>query len=124
MSESQIQSDALRFISFSAAMHSLIALDKNNQRLTNSITWTDTRSAQDAKDIKERHDGHASYRRSGTPIHAMSPLSKLVSMRHEATDIFQKAAKFISIKEYVFYRLFGKFVVDYSVASATGLFKL
>ncbi|HLR08742.1 MAG TPA: gluconokinase [Bacillota bacterium] len=124
MSESQIQSDALRFISFSAAMHSLIALDKNNQRLTNSITWADTRSAKYAKDIKEKHNGHAIYRRTGTPIHAMSPLSKLVWMRHEAPDIFQKAAKFISIKEYVFYRLFGKFVVDYSVASATGLFNL
>src|SRR5699024_11424006 len=60
----------------------------------------------------------------GTPIHSMSPLSKLVWMRHKAPDIFQKAAKFISIKEYVFYRLFGKFVVDYSVASATGLFNL
>src|SRR5699024_8186652 len=30
----------------------------------------------------------------------------------------------ISIKEYDFYRLIGKFVVDYSVASATGLFNL
>ncbi|MEM5346375.1 FGGY family carbohydrate kinase, partial [Paraburkholderia azotifigens] len=31
--------------------------------------------------------------------------------------------KFISIKEYVFYKLFGEYVVDYSIASATGLFE-
>ena len=31
---------------------------------------------------------------------------------------------FIGIKEYVFFRLFKRYVVDYSIASATGLFNL
>src|SRR5699024_12027116 len=45
---------------------------------------------------------------------------------HDALPIYilNKAEKFISIKGYVFYKLFGKFVVDYSIASATGLFNL
>jgi gluconokinase len=34
------------------------------------------------------------------------------------------AARFIGIKEYVFFRLFKRYVVDYSIASATGLFNL
>jgi gluconokinase len=51
-------------------------------------------------------------------------LVKLVWLRHEYPELFGKAAKFISIKEYVFYRLFQQYVVDRSIAAATGLLNL
>lgn len=105
-------------------MHSLIAVDENDELLTNSITWADTRSAEYAKRIKEEQNGHEIYLRTGTPIHAMSPLSKLVWMKEEKPEIFAKAKKFISIKEYVFHKLFGEYIIDHSIASATGLFNL
>lgn len=124
MRKSDISTDQLNFISFSSAMHSLIAVDQDGSLLTNSITWADTRSAEYAKKIKEEHNGHEIYLRTGTPIHAMSPLAKLVWLKEEKPAIFEKATKFISIKEYVFYKLFGNLVVDYSIASATGLFNL
>ncbi|MFC4559856.1 gluconokinase [Virgibacillus kekensis] len=122
--KSELSSDQLKLISFSSAMHSLIAVDENGFLLTNSITWADTRSAEHAKKIKEEHNGHDIYLRTGTPIHAMSPLSKLVWLRDSKPDVFQKAAKFISIKEYVFFKLFDSYLIDYSIASATGLFNL
>ncbi|MEM1136436.1 MAG: FGGY-family carbohydrate kinase, partial [Bacteroidota bacterium] len=37
-------------------------------------------------------------------------------------ELFNNAAKFISIKEYIIYKLTGEYVVDYSIASASGLF--
>ncbi|WP_082233273.1 gluconokinase [Halobacillus massiliensis] len=122
--KSDVNSSQVQFASFSSAMHSFIAVDENNTLLTNSITWADTRSAAYAKDIKENHNGHEIYLRTGTPIHAMSPLSKLLWLKTEKPEIYKKAAKFISIKEYVFYKLFGEYVVDHSIASATGLFNL
>ncbi|SFD89356.1 gluconate kinase, FGGY family [Lentibacillus persicus] len=124
MRKSNISPEQLQFISFSSAMHSLIALDNEGELLTNSITWADTRAADHARKIKEEHNGHEIYLRTGTPLHPMSPLAKLVWMKEEKPDMFNKAAKFISIKEYVFLKLFGKYVVDYSIASATGLFNL
>ncbi|MFA7746373.1 FGGY family carbohydrate kinase, partial [Salinicoccus roseus] len=38
-------------------------------------------------------------------------------------ETFAKTAKFISIKEYILHEFFGTYVVDYSIASATGLFR-
>ena len=111
-------------LSFSTAMHSLIAIDSNNKLLTKSITWADNRSAKQADFLKQQEKGRAIYRRTGTPIHAMSPLVKLIWLRNEQPELFDKAAKFISIKEYVFYRLFQQYIVDYSIASATGLMNL
>ncbi|WP_395947876.1 hypothetical protein [Bacillus sp. WP8] len=34
-------------------------------------------------------------------------------MKEMARDVFKKAGKFISIKEYIVYDLFGEYVVDY-----------
>lgn len=111
-------------IGFSTAMHSLIAVDEQGVPLTNSITWTDNRSVAQAQKLEQDGGGHSIYLHTGTPIHPMAPLSKLIWMREEAPDIFRKAARFVSIKEYVLFRLFGEWLVDYSIASATGLFDI
>ncbi|WP_226671789.1 gluconokinase [Rossellomorea aquimaris] len=116
--------ETISFVSFSSAMHSLILVDENDQPLTPSITWADNRSAAWAEKIKKEMNGLEIYRRTGTPIHPMSPLVKLAWLKDEKPELFEKAAKFISIKEFVFHRLFGKYVVDYSIASATGMFHL
>ncbi|MBW3112844.1 gluconokinase [Bacillus sp. MCCB 382] len=116
--------ETISFVSFSSAMHSLILVDENDQPLTPSITWADNRSAAWAEKIKKEMNGLEIYRRTGTPIHPMSPLVKLAWLKDEKPELFGKAAKFISIKEFVFHRLFGKYVVDYSIASATGMFHL
>jgi gluconokinase len=111
-------------VAFSAAMHSIIAVDKAGNALTQCITWADNRSTAWAERIKREHGGHEIYLRTGTPIHPMSPLPKLCWLRETRPDLFAASARFISIKEYVFHRLFGCYVVDHSIASATGLFNL
>ena len=119
-----IDAQDIRCVGFGAAMHSLIAVDGEGKPLTPSITWADTRSAAYAEKIAREMDGHEVYLRTGTPIHPMSPLAKLVWLRHERPDLFERADRFVGIKEYVFFRLFGRWVVDHSIASATGLFNL
>lgn len=122
--KTQVTPEDVIGVSFSAAMHSLIAVDGAGQPLTRSITWADSRATGWAERIKNDWGGLAIYRRTGTPIHPMSPLAKLVWLRREQPELFARAARFIGIKEYVFFRLFGRYVVDYSIASATGLFNL
>lgn len=45
-------------------------------------------------------------------------------MKHEWQDVFQRTAKFADIKTYIFYHLFDTYIIDYSMASATGMFNL
>ncbi|WP_346293448.1 gluconokinase [Sphaerothrix gracilis] len=111
-------------LSFSAAMHSLIAVDAQGQPLTHSITWADRRSAAWADKVRQSCNAHMLYQRTGTPLHPMLPLVKLAWLRHEQPQLFNQAAKFISIKEYVLYHWFEQYVVDYAVANATGLFNM
>lgn len=121
--EAKLAKHQIKFLSFSAVMHSLIALDQNGKPLTASITWADQRSEAYARKLNETN-GLSIYQNTGTPIHSMSPLTKLIWLREEKPEIFDMTAYFIGIKEYVFHYLFGEYVVDYSIASATGLFNI
>ena len=108
-------------ISFSCAMHSLIAVDASGKPLTRAITWADLRPAPYAKVLRESATGRRIYQQTGVPVHAMSPLCKLVWLKAAEPRIFGGAARYISIKEYIWWRLFGEYKVDLSLASATGL---
>jgi sugar (pentulose or hexulose) kinase len=52
------------------------------------------------------------------------PLVKLLWFREQQPDVWQRAAHWVGIKEYVLYRLAGLLAVDESIASATGLYGL
>jgi gluconokinase len=114
----------LSFISFSSAMHSVIAMDENDQPLTPCITWADNRSEGWAHKIKDELDGHEVYKRTGTPIHPMSPLSKITWIVNDRPEIAANAKKYIGIKEYIFKKFFDQYVVDYSLASSMGMMNL
>ncbi|MBS1505617.1 MAG: gluconokinase [Bacteroidetes bacterium] len=111
-------------ICFSAAMHSLMATDEKGKALTPLMLWSDTRSIAQAKRLHDEHRAQRLYEITGTPVHPMSPLCKLLWLKENDPDTFAHAHKFISIKEYVLFHLTGEFVVDYSIASATGMFDL
>jgi gluconokinase len=113
-----------RLVSFSGAMHSLMAVDSAGAPLTPCIIWADNRAAGLAAELRHSEQGAAFYRATGVPLHPMSPFCKLLWLKQEEPELYHKAARFIGIKEYVIYRLFGEYVVDSSVASATGLLNL
>lgn len=124
MRQSGVSPEAILFVSFSSAMHSVIAVDREGTPLTACITWADNRSAKYALRLKNELNGHELYLRTGTPIHPMSPITKLMWLREEHPDLFKQAYKFISIKEYLFFRLFGEYIVDHSIASSSGMLNL
>lgn len=110
------------FVCLSAAMHSLMAVDGKGKPLSKLMIWSDARSEHEADKLKGTAGGKDIYRHTGTPIHPMSPLCKLLWWKNHQQASFRKAARFISIKDYILFRYFGEYVVDYSLASATGMF--
>jgi gluconokinase len=124
MQQTHLSSQDISAVGLSSAMHSLIVMSADNRPLTPSITWADSRSVVQAEQLKRSPLGTQIYQQTGTPLHPMSPLAKLLWMREYEPELFYQAAKFISIKEYVLYHLFERYILDYSIASATGLFNL
>jgi gluconokinase len=111
-------------ISLSSAMHSLIAMDEKGKPLAPMMTWADNRASDIAKALSASKEGMNIYKATGTPIHAMSPLCKLIWIRENNPQLFEKAQQYISIKEYIWHKLFKEFQIDYAIASCTGLFDI
>lgn len=107
-------------VSFSCAMHSIMAVDQEHQALTPLIIWADNRSQSIADSITSK----TLYQQTGVPVHPMSPLCKIIWWREQAPETFAAAARFIGIKEYIFYHFFKRYISDHSIASATGLFNI
>jgi len=118
------QKHKVRCICFSSSMHSVLAIDKNGVPLGNAITWADNRGKKIAATLKASPSGKKIYMATGTPIHPMSPLIKITWIKNHDKEKFRSALKFLSIKTYIIQQLTGKYFIDYSLASATGLMNI
>ncbi len=111
-------------VSFSAAMHSLMAVNGQGAPLSLLLTWADNRAAAEAGELHRSGEAGRIYSLTGVPVHPMSPFCKLLYWKNNPPEWYQDAARFIGIKEFLFFRLFGFYTVDISIASATGLLSL
>lgn len=111
-------------VGFSSAMHSLLALDEDGIPLTNAIIWADLRATPEAQRLKAEGLGSEFYRRSGCPVHPMYLPAKVLWLHEHAAGLRQAARRIVTLKDYLTWRLTGRYALDHSSASATGLLNL
>jgi gluconokinase len=116
------QGAQIEALSFSGALHSLVGLDAERRPLTPLLTWGDMRATEQAERLRAEHP--ELHDRTGTPLHPMSPLPKLVWFAEREPETFAAARHWVGIKELVVARLTGEWAVDHSIASGTGLLNL
>ena len=115
---------AVAGLSFSAAMHTLLALDSRFVPLTPALSWADGRAAQTARRLRAEDGGQLHrelHAATGTPVHPMSPMVKLAWFREHEPELHRDAAWWCGLKDYVLRRFTGQLVMDLSCASASGL---
>ncbi len=111
-------------VSLSSAMHATAVFSLSGKPLTNFIIWSDVRAVAIAERLKASPEGKNIYKNTGTPVHALSPLCKIIWLKEHQKAVFQDQVKILGIKEYIWFKLFNVFEIDYSIASATGLFNI
>jgi gluconokinase len=116
------QGATIAALSFSGAMHSLVGLDAHGRALTPLVTWGDMRATEQAERLRAEHP--ELHDRTGTPLHPMSPLPKLVWFAEHEPETFAAVRHWAGIKELVVARLTDTWAVDHSIASGTGLLNL
>ncbi|WP_125767144.1 gluconokinase [Lapidilactobacillus wuchangensis] len=109
-------------LAISTAMHSVLLLDQQRQPLTPIITWADNRSAAIAAEWQQGPQAAVIYQRTGTPVHPMTPLCKLRWLQLNQADLYQQATYISDLKSYLCWQLTQEFVIDTSLASATGFY--
>jgi len=125
MEKAGIGMGCLAGIGLGCQMHSVMAVDREGMPLTGLMTWADNRASAEADFIRDRCDVTDLYNRTGCRVqHPMYPISKILWLRNNRRDLFDRVYKYISIKEYVIYKLYGEFVVDYTIASCQGFYNI
>ena len=112
------------FISFSAAMQSVLMVNEEGIPISDAFLWADNRAHSLAKKLKNSQLGNNFYQKTGIPIHPFSPMTKIIWLRENDNQNFSNAFKFISIKEYIWHYLMGEYVIDSSMASGTGIMNI
>jgi gluconokinase len=111
-------------ICFSSQLYGIIALDATDRPMTRNIVWSDGRAEPQAEAMKAAGVQGRLYPITGCPMNSIYPIAKLAWLGETEPEIFRHARRFVSIKEYVVAPLISDWVVDHSMASATGLFDI
>lgn len=111
-------------LSLSSAMHGLIGLDEDRRPRTPLMTWADARASDEARTLRPTELGRRLHQRTGTPIHPMSPLTKLLWITRHEPELAAEVRWWLGMKDFVLLALTGVLVTERSSASGTGLLDL
>ena len=122
LAEAHITGRDVRGIGLSGQMHGLVILDKENTVIRPALIWCDQRS-QPQVDAINRTVGTAnvlSY--TANPVLTGFTLPKLLWVRDNEPERYERVSKMLLPKDYVRFRLTGEFATEVSDASGTALF--
>ncbi|MBC7321117.1 gluconokinase [bacterium] len=118
----EIKSGKIIGWTISTYYHSLLLLDKDNNPITDILTWADLRANRQAEKIKEKYNGSIVYKKTGCPVHPMYPLSKILWFLDNKPEL--NGFKIASAKDYLVYSLFGERIIDEATASTLGFLNI
>lgn len=121
---SRVNKEDIAAIAFSGQMMGALPVDEKGNPLYRILIWADRRSIQEVEWVRERIDEERMYTITGHRLSANYSLAKILWFRHHHQEIYEKAYKFLLAKDFVIFRLTGKWVTDFSDASGTNLFDL
>ncbi|MEQ6389069.1 xylulokinase [Bacillaceae bacterium S4-13-58] len=111
----------IKGISFSGQMHGLVLLDEEHQVLRNAILWNDTRTTKQCREIYEKVGKEKFISITKNMALEGFTLPKILWVKENEPEIYQKVTKFLLPKDYLRYRMTGKVHMDYSDAAGTSL---
>ena len=109
-------------VATSTFWHSVMGVDARGRPTTRVLTWADTRARGAAAALRAELDPVATHARTGCTFHASYLPAKLRYLRDADPGTFARTAKWMSLGEYLYFRLFPGTRAAHGMASATGLY--
>ncbi len=97
-------------------------LDANGHVLYSAIAWYDPRTTAQAQWWSDTFGRERLYTITGQVLQSLFGINKLLWLRENKPDVFQRMHQWLSIEDFVLWKLSGRMVTDYSIASRTMMF--
>lgn len=107
----------VRAFSFSGQMHGLVLLDENDAVIRPAILWNDGRSSEETARLNVNRDFLLDH--TGNIAFAGFTLPKLLWVKAHEPALFSRIRRVLLPKDYLAFRLTGKYCTDVSDASGT-----
>jgi xylulokinase len=124
LEEAGLSGSDVAAVCFSGQMMGCLLVDAEGKPLRPMIIWADTRANRQEAEIEQKLGMDYVYRTTGHRISASYSAAKLLWVRDNEPEVYRRTYKMLHAKDYIIYKLTGKFVTDYSDASGTNLFDL
>lgn len=112
----------VRGLSFGGQMHGLVALDKHDSVLRPAILWNDGRTVREVDYLNETIGKETLSSRTANIAFAGFTAPKLLWMRQNEPELFERIDKIMLPKDYLAYRFTGVHSTDASDASGMLLY--
>lgn len=112
-----VPQDPIDVVAISSHAETFVPVDGQMQAVGPAILNTDNRAVEQANWMAGTLDPRRIFDVTGLTVHPMYPVPKIVWMRENKHDIFQTAAKFLGVVDYLLTRLGLPPFIDYSLAS-------
>ncbi len=103
---------------------SFVILDENDQSLAPTMLYTDPRGREECVLLEERFGRSELAFQTGTVMHEMYSLPKLMWLKNHKPEIFEKARCILLMQDYIVYMLTGVRQIDHSLAARTAAFDI
>ncbi|MBI9093958.1 MAG: hypothetical protein JEY71_03650 [Sphaerochaeta sp.] len=107
----------IRAICFSGATGNTLLLDGEYKPLIRAISWMDMRSVGMDEVLYPGFDLSSVYDKMGWPYGGTFPLAHLGWVKNHKPELWKEAKHFSMLNDFLYYKLCGRLVVDYSKAS-------
>lgn len=97
-------------------------LDANGHVLYSAIAWHDPRTLEQAQWWSDTFGREPLYTITGQVLQPLFGINKLLWLRENQPDVLQRMHQWLSIEDFVLWKLSGRVVTDYSIASRTMMF--
>ncbi len=109
-------------ICISTLGESFVLLDKEDNVLFLPMLYTDPRGEKEAEWLLDRFGAEKLFSVTGVLPQSMYSIAKLLWIKNNHPEIYEKADKVLLICDYLGYLLTGERVIDYALAARTGVF--
>lgn len=115
--KSSVDSAEIKGIGLSGQMHGAVLLDKDNKVLRKSIIWCDQRSSVECNQITSLIGRERLIEITANPALTGFTASKVMWVKNNEPQIFEKVKKILLPKDYIRFKLTGEFATEVSDAS-------
>ena len=117
-----VSGDDVKGIGLSGQMHGLVILDAASRVIRPSLIWCDQRSQKQVDEVNARVGRETVLRYIANPVLTGFTLPKLLWVRDNEPQNFDRVRHMLLPKDYVRFRLTGEFASEVSDASGTAVF--